>query len=99
MGVGFFESEILGSQVFWMLIFEGGSSGFQGQDLFGFSVIIFPGPRFLGFLKALKVFDFLNLWFIILQLFGFSFFFSGRLVLIIRFFGFMFRFLLLIVGL
>ena len=61
--------------------------------------IIFPGPRFLGFLKALKVFDFLNLWFIILQLFGFSFFFSGRLVLIIRFFGFMFRFLLLIVGL
>lgn len=39
MGVGFFESEILGSRVFWMLIFEGGSSGFQGQDLFGFSVI------------------------------------------------------------
>ena len=37
--------------------------------------IIFLGPRFLGFLKALKVFDFLNLWFIILQLFGFSFFF------------------------
>lgn len=37
--------------------------------------IIFLGPRFLGFLKALKVFDFLNLWLIILQLFGFSFFF------------------------
>ena len=26
----FFESEILGSQVFWMLIFGGRSSGFQG---------------------------------------------------------------------
>lgn len=61
--------------------------------------IIFLGPRFLGFLKALKVFDFLNLWLIILQLFGFSFFFPGHLVLIIRFFGFIFRFLLLIVGL
>ena len=61
--------------------------------------IIFPGPRFLGFLKALKVFDFLNLWFIILQLFGFSFFFFGCLVLIIRFFGLMFQFLLLTVGL
>ena len=61
--------------------------------------IIFLGPRFFGFLKALKVFDFLNLWFIILQFFGFSFFFPGHLVLIIRFFGFMFRFLLLIVSL
>ena len=39
MGLGFFESEILGSQVFWMLIFGGRSSGFQGQDLFGFSGI------------------------------------------------------------
>ena len=39
MGLGFFESEILGSQVFWMLIFGDGSSGFQGQDLFGFSGI------------------------------------------------------------
>ena len=39
MDLGFFESEILGSQVFWMLNFEGGSSGFQCQDLFGFSGI------------------------------------------------------------
>lgn len=61
--------------------------------------IIFLGPRFLGFLKAPKVFDFLNLWFIILQLFGFSFIFFWPFGLIIRFFGFMFRFLLLIVGL
>ena len=30
MGLGFFESEILESQVFWMLIFGGMSSGFQG---------------------------------------------------------------------
>lgn len=38
MSLGFFESEILGSQVFWMLIFGDGSSGFQGQDQ-GFSGI------------------------------------------------------------
>ena len=39
MGLGFFEAEILGSQVIWMLIFGGRSSGFQGQDLVGFSGI------------------------------------------------------------
>lgn len=56
MGLGFFESEILGSQVLWMLIFGGRSSGFQGQDLFGFSGIFgsnnFSRSSVFGVLKG-----------------------------------------------
>ena len=69
MGLGFFESEILESQVFWMLIL-------------GVGLLVFKAKIFL-----------------VLQVFLGPIIFPGHLVLIIRFFGFMFRFLLLIVGL